>query len=58
MKKVLSVAMVALFVAGSSTFAGESCCPKKAEKECSKEKQECTKDSKACSAAKECAKSE
>lgn len=44
MKKVLSVAMVALFVAGSSAFAGE--CSKK--KECSKDKTECSKDKKEC----------
>ena len=45
MKKVMSVAMVALFVAGSSAFAGEECSKKK---ECKKDKTECTKDKSEC----------
>lgn len=58
MKKVLSVAAVALMIAGSTAFAGEKCSAgkkagcsedKKAEcsaskSECSAKKAECTKD--------------
>ena len=59
MKKVLSVALVALFVTGSSTFAGE--CTKKKEcskdkTECSKEKKDCEKKQTACNKSKQCTK--
>lgn len=72
MKKLMTVAMVALFVAGSTSFACSGCgCSaekKEAKKECSKEackdKKSCS-DKKACSDKKtcstnktECAKSE
>ncbi len=52
MKRMMSIAAVALFVAGSTVFAGEDCKDTKAK--CSKaayseaEKAECKKDSKKC----------
>lgn len=60
MKKLMTVAMVALFVAGSTSFAcsGCGCSAKKddAKKECSKEGT-CSKDKKSCSSEKkECSK--
>ncbi|MDF7807693.1 hypothetical protein P4E94_09615 [Pontiellaceae bacterium B12219] len=54
MKKLMSIAAVALFVAGSSAFAGSACCgaEKKAEakKECKKADDASCK--KACDSAK------
>lgn len=51
MKKVLSMAAVALLMAGSVSFADNHC---KGEKkaECSKEKSECSKEKSECSAEK------
>lgn len=55
MKKVLSVAAIALMVAGSAAFAGEKCsaCPAEKKAECSAKKSDCS----ACPAEKkaECA---
>ena len=55
MKKVLSMAAVALMMAGSVSFADNCTAEKKAE--CSKEKSECSTDKSSCSAKKaECNK--
>ena len=51
MKKVLSMAAVALMFAGSVSFAGEQCSAEK-KAACSKEKSECSADKSACSAEK------
>ncbi|QBG47284.1 hypothetical protein EGM51_07750 [Verrucomicrobia bacterium S94] len=67
MKKVLSIALVALFVAGTSAFACDSCgctAKKEAKKECASADKSCKKDAdkkcdadkKACSSKKECSK--
>jgi hypothetical protein len=43
MKKLLSVAAIALMVAGSVTFAGEKCsaCPSEKKSECAAKKADC-----------------
>ena len=61
MKRMMSIAMVALFMAGSTAFAGScgSCPDKKADKEAScSEKKECSSEKKAACTAekKECSK--
>ena len=56
MKKVLSMAAVALMFAGSASFAGEQCTAEK-QTACSKEKSECSAEKSGCSAKKtECSK--
>ena len=55
MKKVLSMAAVALMIAGSASFADNCAAEKKTE--CSKEKSECSAEKSGCSAKKaECTK--